>query len=328
MVVPREGFRQAPSCLKRLLEFTDTPFRLIYVDGNSPGRIEREIRRLMRGSGGTLIRTDEFVRPTYARNLAFRQVTTRYTVFLDNDVLVTPAWLESLVQAAEDTGAAYVSPIICIGARNPPIVHVAGGVNELVREGENVRLVSRSDHARRQLPDALPEIAPQATTMAEFDAILIRSEVLRSLGGLDEGCSTAFEHNDFCLTLAARGYSGWLDPNAVVDYAPDAAGAPGNAAYHLVRWSRQWIDESRDVFVAKWGLLPDDPNLNRDLSSLNQRRHRPINYLRAIVRRLLGESALKVVDRCADSSFAWVFRDALNRRQPSAKVIQMPGLHE
>src|SRR5574342_637715 len=88
--------------------------RLVYVDGNAPARIGRRIQRMIRRHGDTLIRTDWYLRPTHARNLGFREVDTRYAVFLDNDVVVTPGWLEALVRCAEETGAAFVSPVICI----------------------------------------------------------------------------------------------------------------------------------------------------------------------------------------------------------------------
>lgn len=41
--------------------------------------------------------------------------------------------------------------------------------------------------------------------MAEFHAVLVRTDSLKAVGGLDERCPTAFEHNDLCLSLEARG---------------------------------------------------------------------------------------------------------------------------
>ena len=325
VVVPREGFRQAPSCLTRLLEVTNTPFHLIYVDGNSPGWIARRIQKLLRRHGGTLIRSETYLRPTQARNVGAREVNTRYIVFLDNDVRVMPGWLDSLVQAAERTGAAYVSPIICIGGRTPPLVHVAGGVNELVEEDDGLHFRELSHHAGRRLPDVLAEVTAGPTTMAEFHAVLVRMEVLMRLGGLDEACSTAFEHNDLCLQVASQGGLGWLEPASVVDYAPAAAAAPGNASFHLVRWSAAWIDESLRAFCGKWSLPEDDAALAVDLASLHQRRRRPLSYVRSLVRRLLGKRAVERLDRLMDWCAGRLFREDLARGDRAVHVSRWAG---
>jgi GT2 family glycosyltransferase len=324
VIVPREGFRQAPARLAQLLDATDTAFRLVYVDGNSPARIARRIRRVIRGQGGTLIRADRYLCPTHARNLGFREVDTRYTVFLDNDVVVTPGWLEGLVRCAEETGAAFVSPVICIGGRMPPVVHVAGGVNRVEEEGGRRRFVEVYAHAHRPLPEVLAEIQRQPTTMAEFHAILVRTDSLRVLGGLDERCPTAFEHNDLCLSFAARGATGWLEPASIVDYVPDLSGALANAPYHLVRWCRAWIDESLDGFCAKWALARDDPRLAADLASLHGRRRRPTRYVRALARLVAGRAGAEHVDHWSDR---WTDRrlHADGRQPPEVDVSCWPG---
>ncbi len=325
VVVPREGFRQAPDCLARLLVSTETPFRLVYVDGNAPARIARRVRGLVARHGGTLVRTNRFLRPTHARNLGFQRVDTRYTVFLDNDVRVTAGWLDALVSCAEETGAAFVSPVICIGARTPPEVHVAGGVNRIVEEAGRRRLIETYDHASRPLSEVLPGIARQSTTMAEFHAILIRTDSLKAMGGLDERCPTAFEHNDLCLSLEARGGAGWLEPTSIVDYVHDSPTAPGNLRYHLLRWSRAWIQESLDGLCDKWGLERDDPALASDLESLHGRRRKPLRHIRRVARRLGGEAAVTRVYALADRWVDGVARRHRNGHPPEPRVILYPG---
>ena len=301
IVVPREGFRQAPARLAELIERTNAPFHLVYVDGNSPPRIARRIRALVARRGGTLVRTHRFLKPTTARNLGLRQADSRYVVFLDNDVTVISGWLDALVRCAEETGAAYVSPVICTGGANPPLVHVAGGVNRIEGDGAAKRFVEVYANAHRSLAEVRSELSRMQITMAEFHAVLVRSDALRELGGLDEGCSTAFEHNDLCLALAQHGGVGWLEPTSVVDYVPDPAASLDNARYHLLRWNRTWIDESLRYFCAKWGIRADDPALGPSLESLHSRRRRPAARVRAIARRLGGDSAVTRVDTWADS---------------------------
>lgn len=320
IVVPREGFRQAPSRLAELIERTSTPFHLVYVDGNSPARIARRIRRLVSERGGTLIRTERFLRPTTARNLGLREAGTRYVVFLDNDVTVTPGWLDALVRCAEETGAAFVSPVICIGGASPPVVHVAGGVNRLENDGAHRRFIETYANAHRPLSDVLAEIDRSPITMAEFHAVLVRKDALNDIGGLDERCSTAFEHNDLCLTIGERGGVGWLEPNAIVDYVPDRPTSPENAIYHLLRWNRAWIDESLQHFCAKWGIDPDDPALVPDLESLHSRRRRPALHVRALARKLAGEAAVSRVDTWTDALVETALRKRHDLAPPRAEI--------
>ena len=325
VVVPREGFRPAPSCLRRLLQSTSAPFHLVYVDGGSPRLVSRRLAKLVRTGGGILIRSDRYLRPTHARNLGFREVGTRYVVFLDNDVSITPGWLQALLQCAEETGAAYVSPLISIGSADPPVVHVAGGENRIVKEGDAHRLIERYAEAGRSLPEVLGEVGRRRTTMAEFHAMLVRTEVVRRLGGLDESCSTAFEHNDLCLSIAALGGTGWMEPRSIVHYLLDSAGAPMNFAYHLLRWSRAWIDESVEAFCTKWQLRPDDACLTRDLEAVHSRRRRPTRYLRESARALGGQRAVAWVDSLSDWLVERTLQARHDREPPAIRVYRYSG---
>jgi GT2 family glycosyltransferase len=300
VVVARDGFSTAPACLEHLLESTREPFELVYVDGNAPRPVQRRIRQCVRDHGGTLIRADRYLKPTSARNLGLREIHTPLVVFLDNGVRVGAGWLSALVDCAERTGAAFVSPVVSLARRSGPVVHVAGGTNRIEVGAGGRRLVESYGHAERPLHEALATLRPQPTSMAEFHAVLVRTGLLQRLGGLDEGCSTAFEHNDLCLSLAELGGTGWLEPRAVVEFLEDSGDTDADALYAMLRWCRSWIDESLRAFCAKWGLSTDDPALRRDLEVLHQRRRVPIRALRGRATRLAGEAGGRALDRGAD----------------------------
>jgi GT2 family glycosyltransferase len=299
VVVAREGFRIALDCLDQLLRLTPQPFRLIYVDVNSPRRIGRAIERRVRDCGGTLLRTDTFIRPTQARNLGLREVDTPYTLFIDNNVRVSPGWLEPLLTTIEAEAAAFVSPLILEGPAASK-VHFAGAEHRIEENDEGRRyLVEDLRHTGRRPEDVMSE-APQPTMMLEFHAVLIQTQVLRDLGGLDEACSTAFEHNDLSLSITGIGGTGWIVPASVVEYVSDRAGAPSNLIYHALRWSRPWVEESLTAFCTKWGLSPDDPVLIRDLRFVNARRRKPLHYIRGAIRRTAGRGLVSRFDRLSD----------------------------
>ena len=126
IVVPRERFSHTERTLENIYEQTTIPFNLVYVSGKSPVRIQRYLLSESQRRGFRLIPAAGYLAPNQARNLGIREANTKYTVFLDNDALVSPGWLEALVQCAEETGAWVVGPVYFIGEFEKQIIHMAG----------------------------------------------------------------------------------------------------------------------------------------------------------------------------------------------------------
>lgn len=103
VVVPRERFSCTRESLESIYEHTKFPFKLVYVDGNSPAKVRRYLEEQAQAKGFQLIRTDYYLSPNHARNIGLSHVDTKYAVFFDNDVVVSPGWLEALVQCAQET---------------------------------------------------------------------------------------------------------------------------------------------------------------------------------------------------------------------------------
>ena len=95
VVSPRERFSFSRESLESIYEHTTVPFQLIYIDGNSPNPIKKYLQEKSQEKGFTLIRTDYYLAPNQARNLAIPHVDTEYLLFVDNDVLVSRGWLKS-----------------------------------------------------------------------------------------------------------------------------------------------------------------------------------------------------------------------------------------
>ena len=144
VVVPRERFSCARASLDHLFKSTRTPFNLVYIDGNSPPPIAEHLADQARQKGFRLIRRSRYLTPNEARNIGWSSVTTKYVVFIDNDVFVEPGWLQSLVRCAEETGAWVVGPLYLEGDAASPLVHMAGGAAHFVeRDGRRFGAGSR-----------------------------------------------------------------------------------------------------------------------------------------------------------------------------------------
>src|SRR5690349_7956376 len=103
VVVPRERFAFAADSLESVIATAGTPHRLIYVDAGSPPAVAWKLADAARRHDFTLVRTDCYLTPNQARNVALPMLTTKYVAFVDNDVVGTPGWLAALEDCAEET---------------------------------------------------------------------------------------------------------------------------------------------------------------------------------------------------------------------------------
>lgn len=90
VMVPRERFSGARASLEDLFQNTRPPFDLIYVDGHGPADLARHLDAESRLRGFRVIRSDRYLSPNEARNLALPHLRTRYAVFVDNDIEFEP----------------------------------------------------------------------------------------------------------------------------------------------------------------------------------------------------------------------------------------------
>jgi GT2 family glycosyltransferase len=264
-VAPRERFGGALDSLQSIFDHTGVPFRLIYVDGRSPRGLRNELRRLSRERGFTLIRRNHWLTANEARNLALDRADTPYTVFVDNDVHVTAGWLEALVDCAEATGAAIVGPLQLLGPVEHGFVHAAGGDCHIVTGNGRRRLEDFRHFADRPLVEIRDQLKRAPCEQIEYHCMLVRTEVLRSLGPLDPRLRHAMEYHDLCMQVRARGHGVYFEPGAVVTYLPGDRLDWYERLFFLWRWDERVIRATLDHFARKWNLDPENPGTDSSL---------------------------------------------------------------
>jgi hypothetical protein len=261
----------------------------VYVDANSPAAIGRRLARAAVERDFTLARSTHFLSPNEARNLGFARVRTKYTVFLGNDVFVTDGWLESLVECAEETGAAFVGGVSCWGEHGAPVVYCAGGESHLVDRDDGTRGLHDVHHgANRPLVEERLTLRRVPSEAAVFHCMLVRSEVVDRLGGMDEDLYV-LDHVDWCLRAQHEAGGGWFEPRSVVRYSPPSPPRASDVPYGLLRWSRSWIESSCARFCDKWGVDPTDPGLGGNVRWMHEHRWR-----------MFGRGGEALRQRCGD----------------------------
>ncbi len=255
-VVPREQFTHWPTTITSIVGASPDA-RLVIVDAASPRTIRRQLEDLAERHDCTLVRTDAPLLPNEARNLALAHVDTELVVFVDNDIVVRPGWLEALERCAIDVGAAAVTPIVLSDHGGRLQVHSAGGTLRIV-DGPSGGEYREQLHFLGAEEHELGAIDRAPVTEVELHVLLLRTDVLRARGGFDERLTGTREHTDLALQLQLCGEPMWRAPDAVVEYHLTPMARPADLAYFLWRWSEGNVARAEQAFHEKWQLSPGE----------------------------------------------------------------------
>ena len=254
VVVPRERFSMAQESLASIYEHSPGLTNLIYVDGASPGQVRIAIAAAATEHGFLHIRFERYLSPNEARNAGLRLVRTRFVVFVDNDVVVAPGWLNQLVDCAHETGAAIVGPLYQIAIGDSTNVHMAGG-DAHIREEDGKRICIERHHlAGAASPAGI--LQRRECELVEFHTMLVRMELFERTGLLDEALLSVNEHVDFCMIARELGEAVFFEPRSVVTYVPATRLCVSDLHYFMLRWSERWNHATSRHFNAKWQLDP------------------------------------------------------------------------
>ncbi|MEQ8384034.1 MAG: glycosyltransferase [Coleofasciculus sp. A1-SPW-01] len=258
IVVPRERFSCTRQSLESIYEYTQIPFNLVYVDGNSPAKVRHYLEKQAQEKGFEIIRTDYYLSPNQARNLGLSYAKTKYLVFFDNDVIVSPGWLHQLVQCAEQTNATVVGPLMCQEQPLHEIVHCAGGESHVWVDKTGKRRFREKMYLQgKRVEDVRDRLQRTQTELAEFHCVLVRRDIFEKIGWLDQAMLNTKEHLDFCMSVVQAGGTVYFEPDCIVTYVPGPPLDLTDLHYYMLRWSDDWTLNSLNRLRQKWNLSED-----------------------------------------------------------------------
>lgn len=308
VVSPRERFSYSQTSLESIYAHTSMPFHLVYVDGNSPKPVAEYLAAQAAEKGFELVRVDHFLTPNQARNVGLARVKTPYVVFVDNDVVMSPGWLEALVGCADETDAAIVGPLTCQDEPAHQTIHFANGEARIIVDVKGRRrLREKMCRQGQQVAQVAHKLHRTPAELVEFHCMLVRTSLFEQLGPLDEGFLNTKEHVDLCLGAAQAGGKIYFEPTSVVTYVPGISWSWADLHLYMLRWSDAWERESLMHLRQKWDL-PEDVYFSQKLKALGWRRRRMILspllhritfglVKNRLVEKLLMYGALAPVDR-------------------------------
>ena len=260
LMTVRERHGLTLASIENILANTAIPHRFIFAHGELPPWLEEGVGALARAGRIEPRRFAGNLWPQQLRKALVGEVDTDYVAFVDNDILVSPGWLERLVACADETGAGAVGPVYLWGdGRTPPKIHMAGGRlrEERTRRGA---LVMEEEHAHmNQDPlKVIPGLARGPCDTLEFHCMLMPTAIARDPAIFDDDITCVHEHIDVCLTLRSRGLARMLEPASQVTYLAFAPTTLEDVPLLRWRWGRDPMEASIAAFSRKWGVEPDD----------------------------------------------------------------------
>jgi hypothetical protein len=213
------------------------------VDNGSQDESVEQIRR--EGPNVRLLESDHNLGFAAGNNLAVRQALgdgqTDYFLLLNNDAILTEDGLSQLLGTAEQYKAGIVGSIL----RDPPptqALQSAGGRNMAWHIDTHIHKI--------------PSAAPYPVDYVPGTAILIRADVFKTVGLLDETYFISGEIADFCLRAKRRGVRMLIDPRVTVHH-DQGRSSELRVAFYTYNYLR-----NRFLFISKfyphlcWLLIP------------------------------------------------------------------------
>lgn len=198
--------KETMACLRSIERNTTIPHRVVMVDDASLPHVGMQLEEYAAGKPWTrLIRNAENVGYTRAANIGMSSSEADWVILLNSDTVVTPNWLEGLLETAKARpAAAMIGPVSNAASwQSVPDIQDAKGKwsTNPIPEGLAIDDIAKlvGDLSRRSFPE-VPLLNGFCT--------LIRKDALEEVGYLDE---VAFpvgygEENDLCLRIAGAGH--------------------------------------------------------------------------------------------------------------------------
>lgn len=192
-------------CFASIQAHTPGRYRVIWVDNGSRPEDVAAVKEVAdKFETCELLPNAENLGFSKAVNLGLqRSLATgkaRHVLLLNNDIVVTPGWLERLLTAMEASGFAAIGPLT---SENNP--HSLDALRPLVAELPTFNGEPPEIRAER-LWGRFGQQVLQSTNMVSFFCCLLSKAVIREVGSLDENLFCYGEDNDYCKRLARKGH--------------------------------------------------------------------------------------------------------------------------
>ncbi len=224
-------------CLEALAAHTPGDlFELIMVDNASTDQTPALLQALE--GDVKIIRNQQNQGFVLACNQGAAVASGEYVLFLNNDTIPQPGWLEAMVAMADQDSS--------IGAVGAKLIYPNGKLQEagglIFKDGSGWNFGRLDDPAKPQYNEACQ------VDYCSGAALMVRNELFNELGGFDQRYAPAYyEDTDLCFNVRALGYVVMYCPQAEVVHCEGIT-----AGTDLARGFKHHQVVNRSKFVEKW----------------------------------------------------------------------------
>ena len=276
LMTVRERYGLTLQSIRNVLDNTPIPHRFLFAHGDLPRWLDEGLAALEHEGRIERRRFPGEPWPQQLRKALAPELDTEYVAYIDNDISVSPGWIERLLECADATGAGAVGPLYLWGdGVNPPKVHMAGGwLRETVADGAKVL---EEEHRHLDADPNSVQLKRGACDTLEFHCMVVPTALARDRL-FDDAIVCVHEHIDVALTLRERNKPVVLEPGAQVTYLAYVTPNLEDIAMLRHRWDLGAMESSIAAFGAKWGVATDDRSFGgvRDYVKNLRTQHDPI----------------------------------------------------
>ncbi len=198
-------------CLASLETEIDPDQDVVVVVDNASGddSLERLVKTVEANEWGgwvRLVASEHNGGFSAGNNAGIQSVEAAFYFLLNSDTIIRPGAIKSLLDGLqENPDAGLIGPRLEYLDESPQVsaFRFPSPVSEFIR-GAEIGLITRLLH-RYNVPLGLPE-TPLPCSWASFAAMVIRAEVIKAVGPMDEGYFMYFEDIDYCRCAQNEGW--------------------------------------------------------------------------------------------------------------------------
>ncbi len=241
VILARNQADHTALCLQSIKRHTNIPHEIIVVDNNSTDDTLTFLSHWSRDNANLKVIVNNTNRGFAAgNNQGISLASGKYIVLLNNDTVVTPGWLERMIDVLERFPGT--------GITGPVSNNVSGP--QLVQEADYCGLDQLELYAARHAALNAGQTEPYPRLVAF--CLVIEREVLDRIGGLDERFGLGnFEDDDYCLRAWLSGFRPRIARGVFIHHAGSVT-VKQEGLDNENSWRQSW-----KIFLEKWGLPSD-----------------------------------------------------------------------
>ncbi len=230
-------------CVNAIRKHTHCPHEIIFVDNGSTDGTRAYLDKLVKVNRHyRLIANDCNLGFAMGNNQGMAVARCDYILLMNNDLVVTPGWLERMVACAEKNPRAGI-----VG----PMSNSVSGPQQVKDVTYNLTNLSGLDDFAEKFAKSNAGRSKRFMRVVGF-CMLIKRAVVDKIGGLDSRYGLGnFEDDDFSLRAALAGFESWMAEDCFIHHFGNRTFIGAKIDYN------ESLTKNWEIFKKKWNFPSD-----------------------------------------------------------------------